>query len=138
MLFNLSPEADGGNLFDQALQRGRLKCWLARLTRTSRQMCRLIRRSEGYDAGTQTVEIARIHGSVARAEDFDCEFYPLKPHLRERWSQLAKAFQRGEAIPPVDLVQVGMDYYVVDGHHRVSVARMLQQAYIDARVTVAG
>jgi ParB-like chromosome segregation protein Spo0J len=31
---------------------------------------------------------------------------------------------------------VGDTYYVRDGHHRISVARVLGQQYIDARVTI--
>jgi hypothetical protein len=34
------------------------------------------------------------------------------------------------------LIQVGPTYYVRDGHHRVSVARMMGQEEIDAEVTV--
>jgi hypothetical protein len=39
-------------------------------------------------------------------------------------------------MPPVELIRVGDVYFVRDGHHRVSVARALGQAYIDAEVTV--
>jgi hypothetical protein len=35
----------------------------------------------------------------------------------------------------VDLIKVGDVYAVRDGHHRISVARALGEAYIDARVT---
>ncbi len=40
------------------------------------------------------------------------------------------------ALPPVDLIQLGDTYFVRDGHHRISVARALGYAYIDANVTV--
>jgi hypothetical protein len=36
--------------------------------------------------------------------------------------------------PPVDLYRVGEAYFVVDGHHRVSVARALGSRTIEARV----
>jgi hypothetical protein len=36
----------------------------------------------------------------------------------------------------VALIQVGDVYFVRDGHHRISVARALGQAYIDAKVIV--
>jgi hypothetical protein len=39
-------------------------------------------------------------------------------------------------LPPITLTLVGDRYFVVDGHHRVSVARALGQAGIDAGVTV--
>jgi hypothetical protein len=39
-------------------------------------------------------------------------------------------------LPPVELIQVGDVYFVRDGHHRISVARMMGQDSIDAEVTV--
>jgi hypothetical protein len=47
----------------------------------------------------------------------------------------AAATRRGESMPPVDLVRVGEICFVQDGHHRVSVARALGRADIDAYVT---
>ena len=38
-------------------------------------------------------------------------------------------------LPPVDLIKIGDDYFVRDGNHRVSVARVRGQEYIDAFVT---
>jgi hypothetical protein len=40
------------------------------------------------------------------------------------------------ALPPVQLIEVNGCYFVRDGHHRVSVARMLGQLEIEAEVTV--
>jgi ParB-like chromosome segregation protein Spo0J len=37
---------------------------------------------------------------------------------------------------PVELIQVGGTDYIVDGHHRVSVARALGYDYINAEITV--
>jgi hypothetical protein len=38
-------------------------------------------------------------------------------------------------LPPVDLVQVGEDYFVEDGHNRVAAARQAGGVDIDADVT---
>jgi ParB-like chromosome segregation protein Spo0J len=38
-------------------------------------------------------------------------------------------------LPPVQLVRTGGDYWVVDGHNRVALARELGQLWIDADVT---
>ena len=38
--------------------------------------------------------------------------------------------------PPVELIQVGEVYFVRDGHHRISVSRVLGRVEIDAVVTV--
>ncbi|MCB8986520.1 MAG: ParB N-terminal domain-containing protein [Ardenticatenaceae bacterium] len=37
-------------------------------------------------------------------------------------------------MPPVDLVQVGDTYFVMDGHHRISVAQAMGQDEIEASV----
>lgn len=87
-------------------------------------------------AGSQTVLIDQIWGSLSRSTDFDIDFYPLQSHNRDRWLNIAKAQQWEVSLPPVDLIQLGDIYFVRDGHHRISVARALGQQYIDAVVTV--
>lgn len=87
-------------------------------------------------AGIYSVPIAKIRGSQGRTGDFDLQFHPLQEHTRDRWLSVASALQAGGALPPVELVQLGQEYYVIDGHHRISVARALGQTDIDAEVTV--
>lgn len=84
--------------------------------------------------GVQQVPVSAIRGSVGRVNDFDASFLPVKPHLRQRWSQLDAAMRRGEAVPPVELYRLGDAYFVKDGHHRVSVAKQLGRPTIEARV----
>ncbi|MBV9802246.1 MAG: hypothetical protein JO130_03615 [Solirubrobacterales bacterium] len=86
-------------------------------------------------AGLQVVTLDQIVGSVGRGRDFDRRFRPTSGRSRGRWEQIAAAARRGESFPPVDLVRVGELYFVRDGHHRVSVARALDRADIDAYVT---
>jgi hypothetical protein len=86
-------------------------------------------------AGLRVVRLDQIVGSVDRGRDFDRRFRPTSGRLRSRWEQIAAAARRGESFPPVDLVEVGELYFVRDGHHRVSVARALGRADIDAYVT---
>jgi hypothetical protein len=88
------------------------------------------------DVGRRTVPIAQIKGSEGRAGDFDRDFNPLQDYTRERWLGIAGARERGQALPPVSLVQVGDIYFVKDGHHRISVARALGQKAIEAKVVV--
>lgn len=85
--------------------------------------------------GLQVVPVAQIVGSVDRTRDFDRYFRPRSPALRARWQRLAAAQRRGEAMPPVELKKVGEMYFVVDGHHRVSIAFARGFATIDADVT---
>jgi hypothetical protein len=95
--------------------------------------CRVRDRSS---AVLRTVPIEKICGSEGRTNDFDRDFRPLKTHTQERWLGIAKARQRGRVLPPVSLVQLGDLYFVLDGHHRISVARALGQQQIEARVTI--
>jgi hypothetical protein len=88
----------------------------------------------GAHIGQMTVPIQQIIGSENRVQDFDAHFYPRKAHIEERWVGIAKARLMGTPLPPVELVQVGEDYYVRDGHHRVSVAKALGEVYIEANV----
>lgn len=85
-------------------------------------------------AGTMPVEIKRIRGTESKAEEFDADFHPLKESSLSRWLGVALERLRGHDLPPVDLIDIDGIYYVRDGHHRISVARSLGQAYIDAEV----
>jgi uncharacterized ParB-like nuclease family protein len=86
-------------------------------------------------AGLQTVQIDRIQGSEGRCGDFDRHFNPMQDHTASRWRGIAKAREEGKSLPPIDVVQIDEVYFVVDGHHRVSVARALGQMEVEAKVT---
>jgi hypothetical protein len=73
--------------------------------------------------GTRVVEVDEIVGSVGRWRDFDRSFLPARASVGQRWKRIDRAFQRGEDLPPVELYEIRGSYFVVDGHHRVSVAR---------------
>ena len=49
---------------------------------------------------------------------------------------IAIARSQGDTLPLVELIQLGEDYFVRDGHHRISVAHALSEEYIDAVVIV--
>ena len=88
-----------------------------------------------YD-GARTVPISRIRGSSSsRCCDFDAGFRPLDSCDQARWLRLAAARLRGATLPPVELIQVDGYYFVVDGHHRISVARALGERETQATVT---
>ena len=55
---------------------------------------------------------------------------------QQRWAGIYAARVCGQSLPAISLVQVGDTYYVRDGHHRVSVARLLGEEYIEAHVQV--
>ncbi|WP_226355080.1 hypothetical protein [Pseudonocardia sp. ICBG601] len=81
------------------------------------------------------VRVERIVGTVGRAEDFDAEFRLRNSDLRDRWDAVADLMARpGGPVARIDLLRLGEMYFVVDGHHRVSVARARGHAVIPARV----
>jgi hypothetical protein len=84
--------------------------------------------------GVQTVRVDQIAGSLNRYHEFDRVFLPASDTLAERWQSVNRAFYQEISLPPVVLYQVGQVYFVVDGHHRVSVAREQGQIYIEAEV----
>lgn len=92
-------------------------------------------RSQHY-AGSRTVPTNRIKGSEGRSGDFDCDFNPMNTRTIDRWMSVAVARSSGDTLPLVELIQLGADYYVRDGHHRISVARALGEEYVDAMVIV--
>lgn len=84
--------------------------------------------------GVQTVRVDQIAGSLNRYHEFDRVFLPASDKLADRWQSVNRAFYQDVSLPPVVLYKVGQVYFVVDGHHRVSVAREQGQIYIEAEV----
>jgi hypothetical protein len=84
--------------------------------------------------GVQAVPVRRIVGSLNRYQQFDRAFMPKKSNTADRWQRVDRAFYEDIGLPPVVLYKVGEVYFVVDGHHRVSVAREQGQEFIDAEV----
>ena len=86
------------------------------------------------DRGMQEIPIDRIIGSLSRYQDFDETFLPRQKHTRGRWKNIDRLHLLGEILPPVEVYQLGEFYFVIDGNHRVSVAREKGQKFIDAHV----
>ncbi len=84
--------------------------------------------------GVQTVQVEAIAGSLNRYHEFDRAFLPVQNELAERWQSVDRAFYKDVSLPPILLYKVGQVYFVVDGHHRVSVAREQGQEFIEAEV----
>ncbi len=84
--------------------------------------------------GVQVVPLDKVVGSVDRYRDFDRLFLPTQSHTQDRWRRVNRAWYHDHSLPPVVLYKVGEVYFVVDGNHRVSVARAQGQKFIDAEV----
>jgi hypothetical protein len=87
-------------------------------------------------AGLHAIALDSIVGTAERAKTrtFDGRFRP-GASSRRRWEGLWMAGRRGAALPPISVYRLGDRHFVRDGHHRVSVARSLGMAAIDAEVT---
>jgi hypothetical protein len=85
--------------------------------------------------GLRVIRLDSIVGSVDRGRDFDRRFRPTSGRVRERWERLALAARRGEEIPPIEVYRIGELHFIIDGHHRVSVAHSQGLPTIEAYVT---
>ena len=104
-----------------------------RLVRLDDVVCGLVWRQR--QLGLQTVQVDTIVGTAGSRRDFDRRFRPTSARVRSRWEGLALAIRRGAAVPPIEVYRVGHRHFVVDGHHRVSIAAATRQHQIDAYVT---
>ncbi len=84
--------------------------------------------------GVQPVPLKNIIGSVGRYRDFDAAFLPTQARTAWRWKSINRAFYQEVDLPPVKLYKVGEAYFVLDGNHRVSVARERGAEFIDAEI----
>ena len=128
--------------FTRARRRARLRALVARIRREHAPNRLLsfdnVRRERAANnrlhRGTRVVGVEEIIGSVGRWRDFDRSFLPARASVGHKWKRIDRAFQRGEELPPVELYKLEEAYFVVDGHHRVSVARYHDVPTVEASV----
>lgn len=84
--------------------------------------------------GIKEISIDKIVGTVDRGRDFDRDLLPRRPELADRWKRVEQAFPRG-GFPPIVVYEVNDSYFVVDGHHRVAIAKQRGATRIQAEVT---
>lgn len=84
--------------------------------------------------GIRPIPVSKIVGTTDRSRDFDRDFLPLRTDIRERWNKVEHAFPQGE-FPPIVVYKVGEVFFVVDGHHRVAIAKQHGIEQIDAEIT---
>jgi hypothetical protein len=147
MLSSITSHATGNPTLDaqadfrrarRSHQFARVGAWLARKPRRSAP--RALTEMSAVVGGTtriQVVPLCSIVGTVEVSPQFDARFRPTSERVRHRWERIALAHRRGDALPPVVLRARPDGYYVVDGRHRVSVARALGLSDIDGLVTGA-
>jgi nucleotide-binding universal stress UspA family protein len=88
------------------------------------------------ESGVHEIPLKAIIGSVGRYTEFTRDFMPRKKVDQHRWARIKAAVDEpgGAGLPPVEVYKVGEAYFVLDGHHRISVAREEGNEFISARV----
>ena len=138
------PSADAQFDFSRARRRRALARLSARLRREPddvnhilpfEEVARALGRTGERRLGQELIQLDSIVGTVDRSREFDRDFRPTSPRVRERWQGINLAQRKGEAMPPIDVYRIGELHFVKDGHHRVSVARALGHKDINAYVT---
>lgn len=83
--------------------------------------------------GIKQIHVHQVVGTLNRQPDFDAKFRPLGKHLRQRWINAYLSLER-DGWSPILVHKIGSEYFVEDGHHRVSIARLKGMYFIDAIV----
>ena len=79
------------------------------------------------------IPLDSIVGTVSRYADFNRQFNPQQDSDEERWARV-KELMETRGLDPIEVYQVGDIYFVLDGNHRVSVARQMEVKTIEAYV----
>jgi hypothetical protein len=98
------------------------------------EVTRRLRFFEQHYVGIRSIPVNRIVGTAGRNGGFSAGFLPRRPEMRQRWRRVEQSFPGG-GFPPIVVYKVGESFFVVDGHHRVAIAKQRQMDYIDAEVT---
>jgi nucleotide-binding universal stress UspA family protein len=87
--------------------------------------------------GLQEIPVDAIVGSVNRYQDFDHNFLPLHNEDRQRWAAVKAAMTSPGSVglPPIRVYKLGDAYFVLDGNHRVSIAKEMDIDTVEAYVT---
>ena len=127
--------------FQQARAQAALQQITARLTGKSadllsyHEVAEQLKITGRTSRGLQEVPVEAIVGSVGRYADFTRTFLPRLKSDQERWATVRAAADHVTELPAIDLYKVGDVYFVLDGNHRVSIARRQGLDSIDAHVT---
>ena len=128
--------------FQSAHLRGKLQGVLARITGKSNELLSYeevadkLKLQGRSDKGIQTIPVDAIIGSVGRYTDFTRTFLPRRVEDQQRWANVkAVALDPvGEGLQPIEVYKVSEVYFVLDGNHRVSIARQEGWKMMEAHV----
>ena len=126
--------------FQSARQKAGIQEVLARVTGRSNQLLSYDEVAEKLklqirtERGLQNIPLNAIVGSVGRYTEFTRTFLPRHADDQNRWAGVKAAVEGDLGLPPIEVYKVGDVYFVVDGNHRVSIARQEGLDSIEARV----
>jgi nucleotide-binding universal stress UspA family protein len=141
MVESISGLASARDDFRQARLRAKLEKVIALLSGKSSELLRYqevrkkLRATNEVERGLRDIPLDAIVGSVDRYADFTRRFLPKHDAQVERWARVKRAMTDLAGLPPIEVYQIGDAYFVLDGNHRVSVARELGAEHIQAYVT---
>lgn len=81
----------------------------------------------------EEIPLDSIVGSVGRYHDFTRTFLPRRDSDEGRWARV-KTIVGLRGLPPIEVYQIDQAYFVLDGNHRVSIARQVGATSIQAYV----
>lgn len=88
------------------------------------------------DKGIHAIPIDKIIGSLGRYIDFSETFLPKRRDGSSRYEHIKSLMKQEVNLAPIQVYQMLDNYFIIDGHHRVAVAKNEFKAkYIDAEVT---
>lgn len=128
--------------FNDARLKASLQEALARLTGKSNELfsydevAQKLKLRVRADRGIHDIPLDAIVGSVGRYTEFTRTFLPRRPEDQERWARVKTVMvdPAGTGLEPIEVYKVGDAYFVLDGNHRVSIARQEGSEYIEAHV----
>ena len=127
--------------FNQARRQAAMQQLLARFTGEQTELLsyddvkKKLRVTNVRERGLQEIPVDKIIGSVGRYKDFTRSFLPKSDSGGQRWARVKAAVSDMAGVPPIEVYQLGDAYFVIDGNHRVSIARQLGTPTISAYVT---
>lgn len=98
------------------------------------EVTRRLRAFEQSYVGIRPIRIADVVGTLGRDADFDRDFLPKRTKIMDRWQKVEERYPEGD-FPPIVVYELDGRYFVVDGHHRVAIARARGTEFIDAEIT---
>lgn len=133
------PLANALQDFQRARQQATMESLLGRLQGRSlellsyHEVAEMLKVRGRSERGVKEIPVTAIVGSVGRYHDFSRSFLPRNDADAQRWAGVRAAGHVAD-LPPIDVYQIGEAYFVLDGNHRVSIARRLGLDYIHANV----